>query len=460
MSTTSWPASTVWAPLTSWAFDPVAAVDRGVAEPAQPAHRRVGDRGEPQQLADAARQPQVPHHGRAPRPRTCRPPRTRAVRPLLDDERESEAVQRTRRRSQEVVVRDGQPQDPRGGDPEGVGHPAEEPCAPVVVRVARAPGGPAGRERARPFRAGSAAKSAAARGPPDADPPVRAPETDADADSDEAGSADVHPIRRLGGEGRGNLAATVGERGAARATGRGGEQVVGPAERFELQPVGREGVVDPAFVHLRPPRRVGADETVQVSLAVRSRVDPRSGQRTRAEQDVAPAQPAPAPGPAPSRRHVPPSSGGQEAVVAAGDERGAVREGDPVRGFARRPVCEDLRGHVPAGSLGVHRGAHARRRRAAGRRSGGCGRRPAARVSPRRGSRRRRARNPDRGSRSSGRAPASRPGRGSAPTSPRPRGTSFRRTPARVRCAGGRADPEGPARRRRRRPGLAARSIA
>ena len=45
-------------------------------------------------------------------------------------------------------------------------------------------------------------------------------------------------------------------------------------------------------------------------------------------------------------------------MVAAGDERGAVREGDPVRGFARRPVREDLRGHVPAGSLGVHRGAH------------------------------------------------------------------------------------------------------
>ena len=45
-------------------------------------------------------------------------------------------------------------------------------------------------------------------------------------------------------------------------------------------------------------------------------------------------------------------------MLAAGHQGGAVRQRDPVGGLRRRPVCEHLRGHVAAGSGGVHDGAH------------------------------------------------------------------------------------------------------
>ena len=134
-----------------------------------------------------------------------------------------------------------------------------------------------------------------------------------------------------------------------------GEEVVGPAERLQLEALRREGLVDPAVADPHPPCRVRADQAVQVALPVGRGVDAGSGQRTRTEQDVAPAQPSAAPGPAPPGRHVPPSPPGQEAVLATGHQRGAVRERDPVGGLRRRPVCEHRGRHVAAHSDGVHR---------------------------------------------------------------------------------------------------------
>ena len=69
-----------------------------------------------------------------------------------------------------------------------------------------------------------------------------------------------------------------------------GEEVVGPAERLQLEALRREGLVDPAVADPHPPCRVRADQAVQVALPVGRGVDAGSGQRTRTEQDVAPAQ--------------------------------------------------------------------------------------------------------------------------------------------------------------------------
>ncbi len=45
---------------------------------------------------------------------------------------------------------------------------------------------------------------------------------------------------------------------------------------------------------------------------------------------------------------MPPAALGQEAVLAAGDESGAVAQGDPVGVFDRRPVIEHERGLITA----------------------------------------------------------------------------------------------------------------
>ena len=346
MSTTSWPRSTS------------GRSDRGVAEPAQPAHRRVGDRGEPQQLADAALQPQVPHRGRAPRPRTRRPPRTRAVRPA------SRRRTRTRggaalpppipggrrpamasRRTPAVVTPRASATPPR--------NPAHQSSSGSRGRRAAPPGA----ERTRPFRAGSAARP---RLPGSARPRTRpSVPARADTDADEVGCAEVRPSAASDGEGAWERSERPRSGDACpAATRRGGEQVVGAAERLELQALGREGVVDPALVHLQPPRRVGADEAVQVPWPVRGRVGPRSG-----------SEPGPSrTSPRRSRRRRP----ARHHPGATCRHPGAVRKRwsplatsvvpsarrDPVGGLARRPVREHLRGHVPAGSVGVHRGAH------------------------------------------------------------------------------------------------------
>ena len=199
------------------------------------------------------------------------------------------------------------------------------------------PAGPAdARRRPRPGPSG---------GPPVARPPT-------------ACAADPHEPRC-----QGDAAACRGWPGGGRGVGGhalrrlGGEEVVRAAERLQLQPLRRERVVDPAVAGLDVPGRVGTHQAVQVALPVGRGRGPGGGQGARAEQDVAPPQPPAPPGPAPPGCHVPPSPPGQEAVLAAGHQRGAVGERDPVAGLRRRPVREHRRGHVAADTRGVDGGA-------------------------------------------------------------------------------------------------------
>jgi hypothetical protein len=93
---------------------------------------------------------------------------------------------------------------------------------------------------------------------------------------------------------------------------------------------------------------VAADDPAEIATpivrrAVRRRREPARAHQLAVQRQMRSAIPAML-----GAGDVLPSAVAQEPVVAAGDKLRPVLQGDPVGGLDRRPVVDDVRGHIPA----------------------------------------------------------------------------------------------------------------
>ena len=140
---------------------------------------------------------------------------------------------------------------------------------------------------------------------------------------------------------------SFGEGALRRHDAEGAQAVAGPAQSLLVHQREAEPVNFSPCGAIAAQVTIAANHAAEVAAPVFDRVLGRLREPARPHQLVVDGQERPPQRTVLRAGHVLPAPLGEEAVVAAGNQLGPVRQRDPVGGFDRGPVREDRRDRVP-----------------------------------------------------------------------------------------------------------------